>query len=276
MWHNQEFKVAGTFNFHVPVAVSCIFITAVAGGGAGAWDEEFPVAVHGGGSGGFCYRKPLPVIPDADIVVIIGIGGISVYGVGGFDPVFTGNGTDTSVGGLKVSGGLGGFWSGYDAAHAGSIYGGVGGNAAGVSYEALVFDGNVPPPHVVHGVLYPDTGFLSIENPKGWFGGSSGGTGGGGGLHGTPGQKGGDAANGFVGGPGGLGGLDGSSGAGGGAASPFGNGGAGATRISMLGDDGFAPTSTAYGAGGGGSVGTGKIGGSGMHGYAMIEWCSNT
>lgn len=262
MWHSQEFFASGTLR--IPTDVSCIFVTEIAGGGAGGWAGNWIAGFHGGGSGGFCYRKPLPVGPDSEINITIGAGGISVLGEYGF----TGNGEDTSVESLVVSGGQGAFHS--DPSHG---YGGVGGNAAGLSYEAGVFDGSVPSPHVVHGVLFYNSGFLSLENTKGFFGGSSGGTGG----SGDVGKSGGATANGFVGGPGGSIGTDGSGGGAGGGSSPWGNGGVGATRTTITGAPGHAPISTAYGAAGGGAIGADSfaVGGPGIHGYVLIEWCSN-
>lgn len=259
MNHSQAFTSSGTFN--VPTGVSCVLVTAIAGGGAGGWCGNFVAGFHGGGAGGLCYRRPYVVTPEGTVTVTIGAGGISVdleYGL-------TGNGEDTTFGSLRVGGGQGAFHS--DSGHG---YGGVGGNAAGLAYEAAVSDGSLPFPHIPHGVLFYNPGFISTQNTYGWFGGSSGGTGG----SGNVGRSGGASGNGSSGGVGGSVGTDGSGGGGGGGSSPWGQGGAGATRTGISGAPGHAPTAGHYGAGGGGGIGSDEfaVGGSGAPGYCLVEW----
>ena len=169
-------------------------------------------------------------------------GGNVAYVIGAGGTTDT-DGGDTTFGGFAVRGGKKGVSGGNSGA------GGGANGAAGVAAAAA--------------------GLVGTAESAGWFGGSSGG-GRGSGTAGN-GATGGGSGGQPIGGAGGVAG-GGNGGGGGGAATPYGPGGNGGNGGAV----GGTATSTNYGAGGGGGGGPNNAGGSGIGGYLLITYLTNS
>lgn len=261
---SQEFTASGTFN--VPSGVTAVWLTMIAGGGAGGGTA--PASGGGtnasgaGGSGEICQRVMKIVPSGGTVTVTIGAGG--TQGINGLQPGNSGG--NTSFGSFFVrSASLDNrsttnpvFLSsgGWDFSLGG---GGAGGGAGG-------------PPNNTRGTsFYIGTnsrdGQCGVHGAPCWQGGGQGGCGDSAGI---PVGRGGFGApeSGY---PRSSGGVAASGGGGGGASTLFGSGPVGVTS-----GFGTNATSTVYGSGGGGAGANGAnaLGGTGAPGYCLVQWIS--
>jgi hypothetical protein len=233
-----EALTSGSGNWSVPVGVSLVRVTLIAGGGGGGASSSAASAGGGGGSGEYAIDLMVGVTAGGTVAYSVGAGGIAgtAGGTGG-------TGGNTTFGPMAVLGGLGGLGGG------GTRVGGRGGGSTGG----------------IGGANASTAGSLGTAGGAVFWGGSGGGAGGN--TTTTSGSAGGPAGGRVGGTAGTAGGLQ--AGGGGGGSTPWAEGATGG----LGGAAGSSGTvNTGNGAGGGGGHASGQDGGTGGSGYILISY----
>jgi hypothetical protein len=190
----QDFTTPGTFNWTVPAGVTQITVEAWGAGGAGGGSNNYTSCKGAGGAGGgggaYAANSTVSVTPGQNLTIVVGAGGIGVYGADGNDGghSFVGNDTNPAHAFVLAAGGSGGtanIAGGQPPGGAGGraedsvgqtrIAGGNGtdGDSGGLVYSGDGGDG-------AYGGGSGGDGFDGAENKNGYPGGAPGGGGGGG------------------------------------------------------------------------------------------------
>jgi hypothetical protein len=190
----EDFTTPGTFNWTVPAGVTQITVEAWGAGGAGGGSNNYTSCKGAGGAGGgggaYAANSTVSVTPGQNLTIVVGAGGIGVYGADGNDGghSFVGNDTNPAHAFVLAAGGSGGtanIAGGQPPGGAGGraedsvgqtrIAGGNGtdGDSGGLVYSGDGGDG-------AYGGGSGGDGFDGAENKNGYPGKAPGGGGGGG------------------------------------------------------------------------------------------------